>query len=185
MYQLSDATLAGTNLSVAGDVAKIDLELLRHMSGYDIQGMLGMNFLKDHVIEFDFDGGSVTFLESPPKINTQFFPLVRDGFDRRSVRIEVLPGRSIPFLIDTGMASPGIGEMTSSLFDELLQAERLNVLGPQAKTLTVSGVVSNRKAQLDVFKLGEFEHRNLRASDGTLNGLGLFYLSRYKVTLDL
>ena len=184
MYQLPDATLAGTNLSVAGDVAKIDLEPLRHMSGYDIQGMLGMNFLKGHVIEFDFDAGSVTFLESAPKNNAKAFPLDRDVLGRRTVRIEVVPGKSSSFLIDTGMASPGIGEMTSSLFDELLDAERLNVLGPLAKTLTVGGVVSNRKAQLDVFKVGDFEHRNMRVSDGTLNGLGLFYLARYKVTLD-
>ncbi len=184
MYEMPEATLAGTNLSVTGDAAKVDLTPLCRASGHDIQGMLGMTFLKDHVIELDFDAGSVAFLNAAPKTDAKTFPLDRDPFGRGTVRLEVLPKKSIPFLIDTGMASPGVGEMTAALFDELLEAERLKVMSPKIKSLTVGGVVSNRKGQLDVFRLGEFEHRNLRVSDGTVNGLGLFYLARYKVTLD-
>lgn len=184
LYQLPVAKLGGTDIAVTGDTALVDLAELRRMSGYDIQGLLGINFLQTFVLELDFDNGSVSFLEAAPQRKAKPFHLSRDPHDRRMLLIDILPDRSVPFLVDTGMASPGVGELTSAVFDELLEANRLTLLGPEAKTLTLAGVVSNRKAQVDVFKLAGFEHRNLRVSAGTLNGLGLRFLSRYKVTLD-
>lgn len=184
-YEMPDAILAGTALRVTGDATKFDLSELRRMSGYDIKGFLGMTFLDSHIIELDFDTGLVSFLAARPKVDSHAFPIERDELNRPTIRTEVAANKSVAFLIDTGMATAGVGEMASSLFDELLGAEQLVLVGPKAKTLTVSGVVTNRKAQLNTFKMGDSQHQNLRVNEGNLNGLGLDYLSRYKVTLDL
>ena len=46
-------------------------------------------------------------------------------------------------------------------------------------------MLNTRRGEIDVFKLGEFEHQNLRITSGQINAIGLRYLSRFKVTLDL
>ncbi len=184
-YVLPEFKLSSTDIQIHGDAIIVDLAELRRMSGYNIKGILGINFLRKFVIELDFDSGSVAFFERAPGRATKPIPMRRDQFNRPVVLISIAPDLQIPFLIDTGMASPGIGEVTSSTFEELRKSERLQMLATKARTLTVDGVVTNPKAQLDVFKFGEYEHRNLQLNRGTLNALGLQYLSRYKITLDL
>jgi hypothetical protein len=185
IYQMPAARLDSADIDVTGDTAVVDLKELRHLSGLEIHGFLGMTFLKDLVLELDFDGGSVAFLKHAPQIERRSMSLTQDRFHRPLIDVEITPQQRIPFLIDTGMATPGVGEVSSSVFDELLTADRLGLLTARTNTLTVSGTTTNRKAQLDVFKLGDFEHHNLRVSGGSINGLGLRYLSRFKVTLDL
>ncbi len=184
-YVFPDAKLSGTNIQVQGDTVSVNLADMRRVSGYDIRGVLGINFLQKFVIELDFDAGSVTLFEQTPALHRMPVAIERDPFNRPIVMIEVAPDDRVPFLIDTGMASPGIGEVAASTFEGLQKAARLRPLETDGKILTISGVVSNRRAQLDVFRFGDYEHHNLRLNAGTLNALGLRYLSRYKVTLDL
>lgn len=183
-YEMPDAILAATSMRVTGDVAQFDLSELRRMSGYDITGLLGMSFLDGHIMELDFDAGLVSFLAVPPKVDNHAFPIERDELNRPTIRVNFATGQSVPFVIDTGMSTLGVGEMNSSLFGGLLGDKEIVLVGPKAKTLTVSGVVTNRKGQVNTFKMGDFEHQYLRVNEGVFNGIGLDYLSRYKVTLD-
>ena len=49
-----------TNLHVMG----IDLEMLHKVSGQEVYGILGMDFLSKHVVRLDFDCGEAVFLRS-------------------------------------------------------------------------------------------------------------------------
>lgn len=184
MFQLPEATLAGSELSILGDAATFDLSALCRMSGYDIEGIVGMTSLEGRIVEIDFDRGSVTFLKSFPKTKSRTLSVGRDSLGRPTLDVEIQPGKQIPFIVDTGMSSPGIGELEAPLFDELLNADRIQLLGASARVWSVNGVAAMRKGRIDLFRLGEFEHRDLRITSGSMNGVGLRYLSRFKVVLD-
>ena len=129
MYEFPKATLTGTELTIKGDSARFDLEQMGRMSGYDIQGILGMDFLDGRLVEIDFDAGSVTFLKSLPQMKSKSVMLGRDEFRRPTVKIEIHPDTLTPFIIDTGMSAPGIGEMTTQLFETLLTEDRIKLVG--------------------------------------------------------
>lgn len=185
VFQLPPTTIADADVPLTGDTICLDLEQLRIASGHDVRGILGMNVLKQFVIEIDFDRGLVRFRESPPPDVNNGLDLGWDRFRRPLLDIEFDDGRVVPFIIDTGMAVPGIGEVKREIFQELVETERVVVKGPPARAATVRSDVVGRRGRLDRLRVGEFEHSQMGIREGSLNALGLGYLSRYHVTLDL
>lgn len=178
-FQLDDTAIVG-----ACDVAVFDLSLMRTASGHDIRGILGVDFLKDYVIEVDFDEGALSLSKSPPASSDSRFQLGRDRLNRLTLALPITSNRTVPFLIDTGMVVPGVGEISQNVFDDLLLNGKLSVVGEAGQAVSVSGTVTGRKGQLASFTVGRFEHRQLGARAGSLNAIGLDYLSRYRVTID-
>lgn len=185
LYELPAATISGTELSVTGDAAQFDLDQVSRMSGHQIQGILGMGFLDGRIIDFDFDAGTVTFLKSVDRQKSAGIPVRRDSVRRPTISIELDSETRRDFIIDTGMLAPGIGEVTPSLFRALQDNGRLVLTGPPPRVTTVAGQVVSKKGRLDVFRLADFEHHGLRLTSGPVNALGLRYLSRFHMTLDL
>jgi hypothetical protein len=184
MFQLPEAIIDGSDLHLTGDVACLDLSGMRIASGHDIGGLIGMNFLKRHVIQVDFDRGWLRFLK-PATVDLPNGTLMsRDKFNRPMLGVEFIAGRMTSMLIDTGMSAPGIGEVNQTLFNELVADYRVTIKGPAARTATVTGELIGRKGKLDRFQFGGFEHEQLGIREGTVNAVGLNYLSRYAITMD-
>ena len=184
MFEMPPATIMGAKLPLVGDVACIDLSVIRVASGHDVAGIVGMPFLKQHLIQVDFDLGRVRFLKSMPDAKAGGMNLTRDEFDRPILDVELIAGKKLPMIVDTGMAVPGIGEVDRATFRQLLDDGRVQVKGPLGRAVSVSGELTGRKGKLDRFKIANFEHQDLGIREGTLNAVGLNYLSRYLVTFD-
>lgn len=184
MYEFPNARLSDTSIAVTDDAAIVDLSELRRMSGYPIQGMLGISFLRRFVVDIDFDNGVLQFLDVDTAPKPKSIRITRDPHQRPVLVVELTMDETTPFLIDTGMALPGVGEFKARTFDEMLQAGRLRPLDHETKVATVSGVVTRRKAVFDTFRIGPFEHHGLRVTAGSVNAVGLRLLSRYHVRFD-
>jgi hypothetical protein len=184
MFQLPESTIDGSDLHLTGDAACFDLSDLRTASGHDVGGLIGMNFLKRHVLQIDFDRGWLRFLK-PDTVDLPMGTLMsRDRFNRPMLGVELIAGQTTSMLIDTGMAAPGVGEVNQAIFNELLVDRRVTIKGPAARTATVAGESIGRKGKLDRFQFSRFEHEQLGIREGTVNAVGLNFLSRYAITMD-
>jgi hypothetical protein len=98
-----------------------------------------------------------------------------------------LPGGPERFLINAGDCSFTAGSIAKGRFDKLLSSGHLSRVACDETTAFRSGlgVVAARNARLATLKLGPFRHEGLVFSDAERSELGLSYLSRYVVTLDL
>ena len=164
-------------------VITADFAMLRKVTGQDIRGFLGMDYLKDFVCRIDFDSGTVQFLRNrgpqpglPVRISRE-----EDG---PFVQARISGIGPVKFLIDTGYGGRGSGDLVSKLMKELL-ARKQAIKANETLGTDVSGTIeTSLVAKLDNFTIGEISHRQLVFSQGTMNLLSLTYLSRYIVTFD-
>jgi hypothetical protein len=184
LYQIPEATLGENGPSVEGDVACVDMARMRKVSGFDIRGILGMSFLNKHAFCLDFDSGKLTFLHSADRTAGTPVQLTFDSVMRPTVQVSLGSDGPMPLLIDTGMISPGFGEVTTPVFDQLLEEKRLSLIESPSQTITFAGQVTARKGLLERFKIGDFDMRPMSVREGTINAVGLGFLSRFVVTFD-
>jgi hypothetical protein len=160
-----------------------DLGSSRRMMEIDIDGLLGMDFLRNYVVRIDFDGGVLTFYDIIEHEQGQMLPL-HSGHIINVPYIDAdVCGCVQRFEIDTGAIWTGDGELGHRFFDEL---ERLGKVQP-SYTMQLNAIGSHRAAPLgplSTLKVGRFEHRSLFVSSSLRNRLGLDYCSRYNVTFD-
>ena len=67
LFQPPDAKVGRIPLALVDAVCATDLKPLREVSGQDIRGILGMDFLGRHVVHIDMEKGELLLLESAPK----------------------------------------------------------------------------------------------------------------------
>ncbi len=67
-----------------------------------IDGVIGMDFLQNHVVQFDFDRGRLRFLDSVPNNAGERFQLLEGHGIRPHVKFGVADGEPKPYLLDTG-----------------------------------------------------------------------------------
>jgi hypothetical protein len=67
LYDSPDTSVGGLSLRSDRPVCGVDMRPFREASGYEVYGVIGMGFLRDHVIRIDFDGGKLTFLKEAGK----------------------------------------------------------------------------------------------------------------------
>jgi hypothetical protein len=115
--ELSDApkALLGS-LSLEGTIGVVDLEQISSARRRKRYGVIGMNFLKKHVVQMDFDKGVVSFLKSKP--DRGIFSFLRPSKNKHpewgeeiSIRYDEYgvphitakaEGAKVDFMIDTG-----------------------------------------------------------------------------------
>lgn len=184
VYQCRHASVGRSRLPVAGGGLCLDLSGFRDATGYEIQGILGMEFLRQVVVVVDFDAGRVSLLKSSKHAAGRAVRLAFDPMRRPTVSVQ-LPGvGNEMLLIDTGMVGCFDGKLVPELVDVLTKAKRMEIRETQGHTMTVDGVMARRVGILREFSLEEFRHEDQIFGDGTVNAIGLGYLSRYKVTFD-
>jgi predicted aspartyl protease len=183
IYDAPQAFLGPLNLQDSGQVSCLDLKMLSLIDGKTISGIIGMNFLKRHIIQIDFDQGTFSFLQPVEDQHPDWGIELLLKYDTPGwpyITGEILESINANFVIDTG--SNSTGALGSEIFDQILSEKELKT----SKTLfaTASGVIQNRECRIDSLSIGSFEYKELIFSEANWSCLGLLFLSRHTVTFD-
>lgn len=175
------AQLGGLSLDDGTLKFCFDLQLMRDLHERPYCGIVGLDFLRKHIVQFDFDAGMTRLLSRLPDDPGEPFPFAADPLHRAAV--VGTPGRlgGITFLLDSG--SDGSIGIETSLHRDLLRVGRLTHVQP-AGQITAGGIVDSTSARLNSFRVGAFAHDRLVTYSGSHNILGMRYLSRFLVTID-
>jgi tetratricopeptide (TPR) repeat protein len=166
----------------------------------DIYGVLGTDHLNGMILEIDFDESRLSLLARLPGRVDDLgvaVPIVRGDrvskdFSRDSLWVRGTAGQQagVTFMLDTGFR--GSGWLSDTIAGRLVLAGDLRKAG-RAMRASLSGDFPCTTARLEKLAVGPFEHRGLPFFFGECaqfgfdgqNILGLDYLRRYRVTLDL
>ncbi len=185
LFKVPAALLGTFNLQdCLSTVAAVDLSKIREVSGYEIFGLIGMDFLNKHVLRIDFDKGELLFLEGPDSHLGSQIDLIADPSGVPAVRVQIGGQRMEPFVLNTGhFGGNNSGAIRAELADELIEREECRVVGA-TYIETVSGLSSKRLIQGRQIVLGNLLIPNPIFHESGANFLSLAYLSRFVVTLD-
>jgi hypothetical protein len=182
MFNPPAATVGGLPMPNKQPVVKFDLSKIREMSGQAIHGIIGMDFLKDHIVQIDFENGEFVFLKTlPTQAGSPFTLHYHGGLPHLSVQVHGL--QQSVFALDSGNLGFGTGDLNTEMFDLLVSKKELDIVG-KTLFLTASGTKLNRIGRSAKLSLGKFALVNPMFGEGADNSLGLTFLSRFTVTFD-
>jgi hypothetical protein len=164
-------------------VLQFDLTRFRQASGKNIYGILGMDFLQNHIVNINADTKKLSLLRSVDK-NRAGVPL-RITFEQGLPHVAAtIPGWGLEhFLIDTGMVGFTGCDLERSLFDYLFRHGELQPFG-EGLSEVASGSITYRMGRLRSFSLANFQHEKLCADESRRSRLCLSYWLRYTTTFD-
>jgi hypothetical protein len=210
-FELFDAPKASLgSLSLKGTVGVVDLEPISSALKRKRHGVIGMNFLKEHCVQIDFDKGIVSFLKSKP--DKGIFAFLRSARNKHpewgqqtSIRYE--SGSGIPhitakadgvkldFMIDTGyvhvIGRPDLpvahttGELESKVLKKL--RSKIHFEPKQLTQITGKGRATldfSKAAVVSRFSIGTLEYKDAVFRESGESVLGMPFLSRHLVTFD-
>jgi hypothetical protein len=182
---LRGAFVGKAQLLAGTEAVQLDLSDFRKALGHDIFGILGMPFLRSHILEIDFDRGELSFLKSAPNSAGREFRLFRDRTERAMLSIDITEDDSIAFVIDTGLVGVGAAvNLRNARFDQLYEQGLIELHSSKSKGVTIEGHHQSRRGWLHTLALGDITHRRVGVSEGRESALGLCFLARYIVTFD-
>lgn len=183
-YQLRHAHFGGL-CKKHKKVAVLDLNEVSKMAGRRVDGIIGMDLLKNHVIRLDFKKNIVSFLRSS---NKSIHPgweadlSLKKNQVHMKGEVEDIP---VSFLIDTGFTESYFGGLLEPAVIERLNAKTIgDAQGDQASSVAGPMDFNQRKtivAKL-CFNLTEYEEVFFVEHNESILGLG--FLSRHVVTFD-
>jgi predicted aspartyl protease len=185
-FRALPSRIGNEELSTDDSVTCLDLSSIRAATGRDIEGILGMPWLRAHVIQLDFDRGEMVVLPGATKPSADWGRgiAVRAGTSGLpELEVEVGDGIREECVLDTGFTSSI--SLRSSVFRTLANSKMISSEGETA-VATVSGNVSSREGMLTILKISNFSHADVPVVDGgSRSRIGLKYMRRYRVTFDL
>jgi len=145
--------------------------------------MIGMNFLKNCVIQINSDMGKVLFLKPTKEGNPDWgevFTIEYHPLGQPFISGMRFDGIKVDFMIDTGMGATGA--LHRVIFKEIVSKNKIKT----AKTLaaTAGGIIQPLATRFDKLTLGPFKYKNLIFYSGDFSSVGLSFLSRHIVSLD-
>lgn len=158
-----------------------DFNHLSPTLGHSVDGVLGMDFLKQFVVQFDLDRGQLRFLSSVPVGAGERFDLVSKRGEPPSVELDASGRKSRSLLLDTGNTSRVM--LSERAFSALCRAGKATIYA-RSNATSLFGPVKSSLGVVDEFALGSYTHQNLAVETFLTDGVGLGYLSRYIVTFD-
>jgi len=182
VHKTPRASLGHVNLREGAPAALTDLSWITPFTGYEIKGILGMDFLGSHIVQINFDVGKVSFLRSLASDPGVAVPLIIEDDQPPMVDVKVSNWGKEKFIIDSGAVFVS-GAMTKDLFVRLVRNGKLKVVGG-GMGIGLAGEREGALGRLDRIQLSEFEHADLIFDCALFNHLGLHYLSRYEITFD-
>src|SRR5260221_12380781 len=102
LYECPTATVGRTRLKAGRWVICSDLGVFCRFTDSRESGILGMEFLWEHVVQIDFDAGRVSFLKRGSDVAGERIPLQFDEKQRPTIELELPTVGKTRFLIDTG-----------------------------------------------------------------------------------
>jgi hypothetical protein len=183
VFAAPSAFIGPFNLADGSEVVCTSLSGLAPNLGREVRGILGMDVLKNHVIQIDFDEGRIAFLDDVPENQRdwgQAFPITYNRMKLPQMKLTVGGQPEQDFVIDTGCDADGTLEK-----DSFRRAVAQGSLKPvDTSSITVAGIVKSRQTRVGRVTAGPFEYQGLILTEARGNLLGLDFLSRHVVTLD-
>jgi cytohesin len=181
LYAPAQASIAGLDLCAGEPVVCMDLGIVRAAAGYDIRGIVGMRFLKRHVLRMDCDVRKWQLLRPDAKGRDSWGAPVA----LRSDPVRLTPSAAVcvqgagfaDFRIDTGDSSAGV--LPKFAFETAVRGEKTTEV-----TATAAGERHHAAGRTGLVILGGLAENGLVFDSGSEHTLGLEYLSRFTVTLD-
>jgi hypothetical protein len=181
LFDAPDASLGRMTLRGSPVVPGIDLRKVREVSGQPVYGVVGMDFLRNHVVRIDPVRGEVLFLKSATRIPAAAPLVFRRGLPFVSARVA---GSDVEaFLVDTGIVGQDSGSLSRRLLKALLDRRQANLVG-RSLVEGLAGTQAARLAELDSLSLGGLRSERPIFGEAEDNALGLGYWSRFVVTSD-
>ncbi len=183
MFRLPKATVGGVRLDSTDHVGSFDFTEIRQVFGEDVRGVIGIDFFRNRIVQFDFDAGVLHVLPRQKPLAAWGPPisLVPGNIPRiDAVRIAGVEGSL--FLVDTG--STGTITFAGFLFRFAAQTGSVQTTG-NIMSVSASGVIPQRRGRVSEFTCGSITATDVTVEEGRQSSLGLGYLSRYCVTLDV
>lgn len=183
LYDRPKASLGKFALGGAPFVVGMDLSKIRAVSGHDIHGIIGMDFLSQQILHVDFHQGKLLFLKAAAPNLGKPFAISISPNGEPSISLMIPGWGKEEFLIDTGAVGCA-GQLQSFVYQSLAKKNLLRTLD-SCFYECASGNCEIKYGQLNSLTLGEFTLRELVLGENK-NGsqLGLGFWSRFVMTLD-
>lgn len=207
LFRIPQAYLGPLSLKDCGLIAVIDLELLSSTLGRKIHGLIGMDFLKKHIVQIDFDerlisfhkstsdGGIFSFLRPQKNVHPDWgekVPIKYKLFSSLPYINSNVDGNKVSFLIDTGAfgwSKKGSVTLSGNLESRIFEKVRSETFSGTKKSMitTVAGKVISDSRKFTVigrFAIGSFEYKDFIFEESYESILGIPFLCRHLVTFD-
>jgi hypothetical protein len=171
------------NLADCNEVACADLNGFAQITGRDVHGVLGMDVLRKHILQIDFDEGRIAFLDNEqgdPREWGLAFPITYSQMKMPQIRLAVGGQSEQDFVVDTGCETSGA--LAKDSFRLAVAKGRLKPV--DTSMVAFAGVVKSGQVRIDHVAAGPFEYHGLIFTAAKGNLLGLGFLSRHVVTFD-
>lgn len=174
-------TIAGLPLR-SPMVLVMDMGKFSRAVGQDIKGFVGMDFLKDYTVQFDWSAATIRLYGSG-QAATAWGPAtaIQLANGVPVCRGSLVDDIDATFIVDTGCNLGGC--LTKGLYAKVIRNQGSH---PQRIYLTAAGGVSrSSQVHLESITVGAARARGLDFSSSQCNLLGLGFLTRQMVTLDV
>ncbi|HJT30892.1 MAG TPA: PDZ domain-containing protein [Pirellulales bacterium] len=175
-------------------VACIDLQWFSDGIGEQVDGLLGMDALREFVISIDFDARKLQFHRAARPDFGRCVPITwrgEFGAERPFVEAAFEDGVTETFLIDTAAIGNFSATLNSTVYDGLVKkgilarVEGAHLARGSARLITMSGTGDVTVARAKFLTLAGFSLKQLVVyPHPRVSTLGLSYLSRYSVEFD-
>ena len=185
-FSAPEVFLGPFNLKDCREVICVDLTMHSLVGGKTISGFIGMDFLRNYVIQIDCDKGKLLFLEPISRQEDdqdlgEELAIYYDSLGWPRIVANIGDGIKVGFMIDTGLNYSGM--MDSRIFENIVSDGRIRT--SESLLETVAGTIRQREARISKLLVGPFEYQNLIFAEvNRWCCLGLPFLSRHIVTLD-
>lgn len=164
-------------------VVYYDLTFLREVTGYEIDGVLGIDFLRDYVVQVDFDHGRLRFFSEVPDDAGRSRPLMYCG-ERKLPQVVVNLKDVGPTLFSVNIGSIVRIGLEPELFETVRRQNELTIVSEAQLKNELGAVRRMQLAVLPELKVAGRVMQNVVISDSPANVLGLDFLVRYNLTFD-
>jgi hypothetical protein len=179
------AAVGRSKLPLSQESICYDLAGFRKAAGKDVYGLVGMSFLREHVLRIDFDNGEAAFLRSSRNAMGDGVAIEFDDWSVPCVVLAVAEDDPVRFGIDTGMSGATDGSLARATLAKLEQRGHFAVFQGNAKQAGIDGIAYETKVGLlRGCRLGAFHHSDILLTEGRRDKLDMGYISRYHATFD-
>jgi hypothetical protein len=174
LYRLPTRTFLGA-VNLSGQTTGVfDLKALTWPDKNPPSGTLGLDALRHHFWDFDFDNQTLTIAQPPAAL-----PGIKALPEGSLINFPVeLPGaQTAAFMLDTGCSADGTLE--AGLFDALLQQGSLQLRTEVEIATAATASTTVRQGELSWLRFQSDTHRNLRFLRSDSNRLGWTFFTRF------
>lgn len=149
-----------------------------------VMGLIGMDFLKDHVLRIDSDAHYVALVRKPrdTPAEVKHIDFNSPTAIRPSIRFLIPDDQYHNVFIDTGGVNGDLS-LEATVFRKLQKKRRIFIDG-ESVVAELGGFAASQNGVLDKVELGEIQLTNVPVESGAVNLIGLSFLERFETEFD-